>query len=96
MGSLLRVFFLAWAFGSHTHWTNLNTYRGVLNDGFPAVDDVLLQLVRQHALDGLAIVALCDLLDSVSNCVGLEKRRNSSLAYSVIANVMNKALIGFE
>ena len=71
LSSLLRFFFLA-----HIHiGPNLNTYRGVLNDGFPAVDDVLLQLVRQHALDGLAIVALGDLLDSVSNCVGLETKR---------------------
>ena len=75
MGSLLRFFFLALTVGSCTRWTNLNTYRGVLNDGFPAVDDVLLQLVRQHALDGLTIVALGDLLDSVCNCVGLEIKR---------------------
>ena len=74
-GFLAMGFSLAWTVGSHTHWTNLNTYRGVLNDGFPAVDDVLLQLVRQHALNGLTIVALGDLLDSVSNCVGLEIKR---------------------
>ena len=56
----------------------MNTYRGVLNDGFPSVDDVLLQLVRQHSFDGLAVVTLSNLLHSVSERISLKKEVNVS------------------
>ena len=45
---------------------------GVLDDRLLAVDDVLLQLVAQHALDRLALVGLGDLLNGVRDGVGLE------------------------
>ena len=52
---------------------------GVLDDGLLAVDFVLLQLVREHSLDGLALVALADLLDGVRDGVGLEGGNHYSL-----------------
>ena len=52
---------------------------GVLDDGLLAVDFVLLQLVREHPLDGLALVALADLLDGVRDGVGLEGNNRYSL-----------------
>ena len=43
-----------------------------LDNGLLAVDVVLLQLVRQHTLDRLAVVRLGDLLNCVCDRIGLE------------------------
>ena len=45
-----------------------------LDNGLLAVDVVLLQLVRQHALDRLAVVRLCNLLNCVRDRVGLKNK----------------------
>lgn len=49
---------------------------GVLDDGLLSVDGVLLQLMRQHPLDGLAVVALGHLL----HCIRYDVRLKSSMA----------------
>ena len=44
----------------------------VLDDGLLSVDYVLAELVREHALDGLAVVAFGDLLHGVGHSISLK------------------------
>ena len=53
-----------------------------LDNGLLAVDAVLLQLVRQHALDRLAVVGLGNLLDCFCDRVGLKSKHFASKARS--------------
>ena len=52
---------------------------GVLNDTLVAVDDVLLQLVGQHALNWLALVRLGDFVDRFGDLVVLESSQGQGL-----------------
>ena len=50
-------------------------FAGVLDNGLVPVDSVLFQLVGQHSFDGLALKAFRNLLNSVSDSIGLEGKR---------------------
>ena len=50
-----------------------------LNNGLLAIDVVLLQLVGKHALNRLAVVRLCDLLNCVCDRIGLKERKKPQL-----------------
>ena len=63
---------------------------GVLDDRLLAVNDVLLQLVAQHALDRLALVRLRDLLHSVSDGVGLEGEKGDMVHFPVCWHELRK------
>ena len=69
---------------------------GVLDDRLLAVDDVLLQLVAQHALDRLALVRLRDLLHGVGDGVGLEGEKGDMLNFPVCWHELRRSLVDVE
>ena len=63
--------------GTYSNSRNDRVEIPCLDNGLLAVDVVLLQLVRQHTLDRLAVVRLGDLLNCVCDRIGLKLKKDN-------------------